>query len=215
VARHCAGAPPELVEDFRAKAERLRSMHARLGGALGPSTAPDVRDTAPSGAAGAGLEEGAEPVAGYRLARRIARGGFGEVWEARGPGGFPAALKFVALGGGAGAVEAAALERVKGLRHSHLLALFGAWRTVRWLVIASELADRSLADRLRECRAEGLPGVPGPKLLRHLRDCAECLDYLNGVGVQHRDVKPHNLLPRRGRWSAARRAGCGRAHPPG
>ena len=194
VARHCAGAPPELVEDFRAKTERLRSMQARLGGAARPTTAPAARDTGQGGASSPGLAEGAEPVPGYRLVRPIGRGGFGQVWEARGTGGFPAALKFVALEGGAGAVEGAALERVKGLRHPHLLALFGAWRTERWLVIASELADGSLADRLQDCQAEGLPGVPGPELLRHLRDCADGLDYLNGVGVQHRDVKPHNLL---------------------
>jgi hypothetical protein len=169
-------------------------VNARLGEGRVRSTVRDGRDTGPNGASSPGLEEGAEPVAGYRLARRIARGGFGEVWEARGPGGFPAALKFVALGGAAGKVEAAALERVKGLRHPHLLALFGAWRTERWLVVASELADRSLADGLQDYQAQGLPGVPGPELMRYLRDCAECLDYLNVLGVQHRDVKPHNLL---------------------
>jgi serine/threonine protein kinase len=124
----------------------------------------------------------------------LGKGGSGEVWEAAGPGGFPVALKFVAVEGKLGRAEQAALEQIKGLNHPHLLAVFGAWQTAAGLVIASELAQGTLADRLQQCRDGGQAGIPGLELHRALGAAAEGLDYLNGAGVQHRDVKPANLL---------------------
>src|SRR5262249_40991498 len=43
------------------------------------------------------LTLGMEPVPGYRLIELIARGGFGEVWKATGPGDMHVALKCVRL----------------------------------------------------------------------------------------------------------------------
>jgi len=71
------------------------------------------------------------------------------------------------------------------------------------LVIAMGLGDKSLFDRLEECRAEGLPGIPQEELLGYLEDAAEAIDFLNSpvhdqgagpVAIQHCDVKPHNLM---------------------
>ncbi|MCI0456207.1 MAG: protein kinase, partial [Gemmataceae bacterium] len=141
------------------------------------------------------LGAGAEPVAGYRLVRPLGKGGFGEVWEAVGPGGFPVALKFVRLAGKVAAVEMRSLELMKRLRHPNLLAQHGAWRSGDWLILAMELADRTLLDRLRQAiDVQGLPGIPLPELLHHMRGAAEGIDYLNRQGVQHRDIKPQNLL---------------------
>jgi serine/threonine protein kinase len=143
-------------------------------------------------------------MAGYQLIARLGRGGFGEVWKATGPGGFEVALKIVPLGDDAGQLELRALELMKGIRHAHLLPLFGAWKLDDQLVIAMELANGTLQQCLEEAQAAGLPGIPRDELLEYMREAAKGLDYLNlhradpaqdaGIGVQHRDVKPQNLL---------------------
>lgn len=73
--------------------------------------------------------------------------------------------------------------------------------TPETLVVAMTLADKSLADRLDECVAEGKPGIPREELLPYFHEAAKGLDFLNqphevlgGNALQHCDVKPHNLL---------------------
>jgi formylglycine-generating enzyme required for sulfatase activity len=150
------------------------------------------------------LQAGAEPVPGYRLLRPLGKGGFGEVWSAQGPGGFPVALKIIRLEGSGAALEMRSLTLMTQLRHAHLLDYFGAWRSADLLIIAMALADRTLLDRLRECQAQGLPGIPPGELLEYMQEAAKGIDYLNearhtaegkaDVGIVHRDIKPANLL---------------------
>src|SRR5262249_20852314 len=80
------------------------------------------------------------------------------------------------------------------LRHANLLGLHGAWQLGGYLVMAMELADGTLMDRLNECLRQDLPGVPRWELVEYLREAAKGIDYLNSQGVQHRDVKPQNLM---------------------
>jgi serine/threonine protein kinase len=114
------------------------------------------------------------------------------------------ALKLILLGGRVGESELRALDVIKGIRHAHLLATFGAWQVADRLIIAVELADKTLLDRLRESVAEGRPGIPAAELLEYMREAAKGIDYLNDnqhswagrahPGIQHRDIKPQNLL---------------------
>ncbi len=176
----------------------LGRMDERLDRAEGPASTTSGADVAGL------LEAGREPVLGYVLVERLGRGGFGEVWKARGPGGFHVALKFVPLDRRAGAAELRALEVIKEIRHPHLLATVGAWQAGGFLVIAMELAERTLLDRFREAVAQGSAGIPGPELHESMMEAAKGLDYLNEprhpvegkepLGIQHRDVKPQNLL---------------------
>jgi formylglycine-generating enzyme required for sulfatase activity len=148
----------------------------------------------PGGSASIMLMPGSRPVPEYELLQPLGQGGFGEVWKARGPGGFAVALKFIRLGHKAGAVELRSLEVMKDIRHPNLLDLFGAWQRENVLIVAMLLADRSLLDRCQEATAQGLPGIPLVELLEYKRDAARGIDHLNSQDIQHRDIKPHNLL---------------------
>jgi len=147
-------------------------------------------------------EELPDPLKGYRLIERLGRGGFGEVWKIEAPGGMHKAAKFVF-----GDLEAMdeesrpaeqelkALNRVKEIRHPYILSL-EQFRVIEGqLIIVMELADRNLWDRFRECRGQGLPGIPRDELMRYMEETAEALDLMNNYyQIQHLDVKPQNLF---------------------
>jgi hypothetical protein len=128
------------------------------------------------------------------LVKPIGRGAFGETWHARGPGGFDVALKFIPLNPQFAATELRSLETIKRIRHPNLVSMFGAWHKDGWIVLAMELCDGSLQDLLTACGKRGAAGFPLKPLLRFMEDAAEGLDALNERHVQHRDVKPANLL---------------------
>jgi hypothetical protein len=147
-------------------------------------------------------EELPGPLKGYRLIERLGRGGFGEVWKVEAPGGLHKAAKFVF--GDLDALdeesrpaeqEAKALERVKGIRHPYILSLEQFRVIDGQLIIVMELADRNLWDRFRECRSQGLPGIPRDELMRYMEETAEALDLMNNhYQIQHLDVKPQNIF---------------------
>jgi serine/threonine protein kinase len=190
-----ANPPPEEMPPRKASSPSTRSdpEGARYTPASGAPHEPGIH-----------LAAGSLPLPDYELVRALGKGGYGEVWLARGPGGFDVALKFVRLGEQAGDVELRALELMKHIRNPHLLPMFGAWQREGWLIIAMELADRTLLDRLREVLEQGLQGIPTAELLEYMAEAARGLDYLNqcrepsggagAVGIQHKDVKPQNLL---------------------
>jgi serine/threonine protein kinase len=150
------------------------------------------------------IEADAEPIPGYRLIERIGGGGFGEVWKATAPGGLHKAIKFVSadlnsLGdtGQRADQELKALNRVKDVRHPYILSLERIERDKDdgQLVIVMELAERSLGDRYKECKSQGLPGIPRDELLRYMEEAAEALDLMNNTyQLQHLDIKPQNLF---------------------
>lgn len=139
-------------------------------------------------------QAGSLPVPDYKLVRRLGAGAFGEVWQALGPGDVEVALKFIRLDPHVRSLELRSLEVMKRIRHPNLVSLFGAWHKKDWLILAMELCDCSLQDRLAESLGQGLPGIPLEELLRYMSDAASGLDALNARQVQHRDVKPANLL---------------------
>src|SRR5438045_8497338 len=144
----------------------------------------------------------AEPIPGYRLIERVGGGGFGEVWKAEAPGGLHKAIKFVFgdLGSADDGSQRAeqelkALSRLKTVRHSYILSLERYDIIDGQLIIVMELADRNLWDRFKECKNDGLPGIPREELLRYMEESAEALDLMNiQYQLQHLDIKPHNIF---------------------
>src|SRR5690606_30087055 len=150
------------------------------------------------------LAKGEEPVTGYRLVKPLGQGGFGQVWEAEAPGGLRVALKFIRTDTGHSDPELRAIKAIRDIRHPHLLEMHFCLSIEDYLVIATSLCDKSLLDRFREFTAQGEPGIPLDPLLRYMEETAVAIDFLNErghtdesgrtVGIQHRDIKPHNIF---------------------
>ncbi|QDU61590.1 Serine/threonine-protein kinase PknF [Planctomycetes bacterium Pan216] len=144
------------------------------------------------------LDVNTEPLPGYRLIRRLGRGGFGEVWEADAPGGLRKAVKVVPLkrnGSGSDASELDGLRVMRSLRHPYLLSIERFEIVDEHLIIVMELAEQSLADRFADYIRDGRPGIPRDELIGYIREIAEVLDVMNWThGLQHLDIKPENIF---------------------
>jgi serine/threonine protein kinase len=161
-----------------------------------PAPPPSVAPAA-SSATAASTRDGRMSIAeGYKLIKRLGGGSFGEVWRAEAPGGIEVAVKIITrpLDDETSQRELQSLELIKRLRHPYLLSTQAYWSLEDRLFIAMELADGSLSDRLKECRKAEQLGIPPAELLGYFREAAEAVDYLNSQNVQHRDLKPDNIL---------------------
>lgn len=165
-----------------------------------------------------------DEIHGFRLTKRLGRGGFGEVWRGTGPGGTEAALKIIPLSQRQGYKEYRAIHLVKQIRHPNLVPIMMFWlrdedgnfisdtvgmntmarKSQNWdLIIAMGLGEKNLYDRLQECLSRGQQGIPLEELLGYMEDSAKAIDFLNlshhdlgegPIAIQHCDIKPQNIL---------------------
>jgi serine/threonine protein kinase len=142
----------------------------------------------------------AEAIPGYRLLQHLGSGYFGDVWKAEGPDGKPCAIKLVAFDWTprkSTNVEGdfKNLVKVSKIRDPHLLMLERLELVDEQLLVVMELAEKNLFGRFRECKKQGLPGIPPSELRQHLLEAAEIIDLMNGQHqIPHWNLKPQNLL---------------------
>jgi WD40 repeat protein len=142
--------------------------------------------------------KGDSPVSGYRLIKKIGKGSFGEVWEAKGPGDVSLAMKIIPMANGLDIVEIRSLNLFKSIRHPHLLSIFGFWIIEEHLWIAFELAEMNFLEYVKKNKPSE------NEILSMFTDAAEALNFLNQkrhlledgetVSILHRDIKPQNML---------------------
>ncbi len=137
----------------------------------------------------------------YKLIRPLGRGQYGEVWLSEAQGGVLVAIKIIRfpIRHQMSQQELRSLELMKQLRYPFLLEVHSYWTEDDQLMIVTTLADKTLADRLRECRLAGSQGIPQKELLSYILDAAEAIDFLHERKIIHRDIKPANILLVEGR----------------
>lgn len=155
------------------------------------------------------IRPGTEPVPGYRLLKRIGKGGFGEVWEAINTAdNTKIALKFLDTKNQPANLvvnEIKLLIQLRDLKHPNLLQFYSVTTGKNLIILSMELAEGSVNDLHYIYRTDHKSHVPPNVLLHLMAQSAEGLDFIaqqrltntNALvqqGMQHCDVKPSNLL---------------------
>ncbi|MCS7166741.1 MAG: protein kinase [Gemmatales bacterium] len=138
---------------------------------------------------------------GWQLEAKLGRGSFGEVYRARfGQTTFAVRINVEPIADPSDQKEQKIRELSAKLRtivHPRLASLMDYQLLLGHVVTVWQLADepiRDLSRLLQAYRQRNHTGLPREKVVRYVWHLAEVLDFLNGQGLYHRNVKPHNCL---------------------
>jgi eukaryotic-like serine/threonine-protein kinase len=146
----------------------------------------------------------------YHLARRIGRGGMGEVWLGEDPRLHrQVAIKTLPLRSQNDREFLQRFERearaAAALNHPHILPVhdYGEQalpngQSITYIVMPY-VSGGTLAGRLATLTADDRLLPPG-EAINYLSQVAQAIDYAHGQNVLHRDVKPSNMLLRSDGW---------------
>lgn len=133
-------------------------------------------------------------IPGYQVGEELGRGAMGVVYRAKQLElGRWVACKVINR---EEAGEAAAARFVReaqlclDLSHPHVIKVYDAGETDRWLYLAMELVEGKPLDRV--LAATG--GLPPAQLLALMEQLADALDFVHSKNIVHRDIKPANVM---------------------
>ena len=144
---------------------------------------------------------GDQPIPGVILEKLIGQGGFGQVWRGKNETLKTIAIKILPKDKGSTEIEKTTLAWLQAMDHPNLLKIFELKETDTFLFVLMELADGTLFDSFTAAKKSGASHLPFSELLPFMQQAATAIDFLNdpqhGIGnqgIQHRDIKPQNLL---------------------
>lgn len=147
------------------------------------------------------FKSGDEPIPGVILLTLIGQGGFGQVWQGKSENHEALAIKILPKDKSSTEIEKTTLAWLQAMDHPNLVKIFALKETNNFLFVLMELADGTLFDSFNAAKKSGASHLPFSDLLPFMHQAATAIDFLNdpqhGIGnqgIQHRDIKPQNLL---------------------
>ncbi len=191
---YCQYRDSMTTEDMR------RTLRSALGERNGGGETPDrtvlidtgVQRGEDSTRPSRSVPSGRVEVRGYRLLKKLGRGGMSEVFLARSKRtGIACALKVLSAEGASNSVLNLFIEEcgiISNLDSPYVVKIFEHGVTDDYLFVAMEhLPCGDLRERIKE-------GIDPPEALRILLQLARALDTVHRAGLVHGDIKPQNVM---------------------
>jgi serine/threonine protein kinase len=135
----------------------------------------------------------------YRFLECVSCTPLSEVWKVQAPDGRKRVVQFV-YGFARRESEWEAVLRFKALRHRSLRPVELVQCEPGRLVLLTDPVDKNVFDRLHECQARDLLGIPRAELLGYMRVAAETLQQMySNHSALHLQLNTHTLLLDNGR----------------